>query len=152
MCWCHIHCCLGRLLVTGLSIINSHTQLRFKILQTTVHVHILYLSDCIYLEDCILQHVNITPLLSSSWKCNWTDETERPSTQQQKQYNTSNPYLVHHYFISLTLLQSLRRRVYNKIEIPPKHVKPYLLHIYHVSTTVAVHVHCPYLGHPYFIH
>ena len=49
----HIYWCLGRLLVTGLSIINSHTQLRFKLLQTALHVHFLYYCLRLYLSRAV---------------------------------------------------------------------------------------------------
>ena len=44
---------LGRLLVTGLSIINSHTQLRFKLLQTALHEHFLYYCLRLYLSRAV---------------------------------------------------------------------------------------------------
>ena len=50
---CHIYCCPGRLVVTGLSIINSHTQLRFKLLQTALHEHFLYYCLRLYLSRAV---------------------------------------------------------------------------------------------------
>ena len=92
-----------------------------------MYISFIIVFDRIYLEECILQLMNMTPLFSPSWTCNWTDEPERPCNNRN---STTQATLILDIVTSSCItflhfaLQSLwftsAVNVYN--EIPPKHV------------------------------